>query len=205
MVKNFDTNEPVNAPDTRMQIYFSGQNNTNATDKEAILHALCQQWSRFSDRFNTTEDDWVSGLSGHLKEIMEMRANHVQRWISQNLERFKAAHANLETLRRACDIALAELKENVHLCKAQCASCNLLCLQSHGHDTQHDCGTSHLCHHLCGFYSEHPSEEKKCGFRYVKLYKCFILLTPSQCWTFRGTCVCQGIFCDISILTDPTP
>jgi len=159
-----------------MQFYLSEHSGTNAVDREAILYALCQDWSGFTNRSNVTEGAWISGLSGHLEIITEMRASHVKKWISQNLERFKASHASLETLRRACDTALMELKENVHLCKAQCLSCNLLCLQSRGHDTQHDCGTSHLCPHSCSFNDEHPGEEKKCGFRYVMLYNSFSLI-----------------------------
>jgi len=159
-----------------MQFYLSGHNDTNAIDREATLYALCQNWSGFPGRFNATEGDWISGLSGHLEVITEMRAMHVQKWISQNLERFTVSHASLETLRRACDIALMELKENVHLCKAQCLSCNLLCLQSRGHDTHHDCGTSHLCPHLCDFSDEHSGEERKCGLRYIKLYNSLDLI-----------------------------
>lgn len=139
------------------------------------------------------ENDWISGLSGYLETITQMRAAHVQEWIHQNLDRFKASHASLETLKRACDTALVELRENVRLCKAQCPSCNLLCLQSRGHETQHDCKTSHECPHMCGFGGEHPDEEKKCGFRHVISHNQFSLLTPFQCWTFRTACVCPRI------------
>ena len=180
-----------------MQFYISGQDGTNAVDREAILHALCQNWSGFSDRFNTIEGDWISGLSGHLEAITEMRANHVQRWIYQNLERFKASHASLETLRRACDTALMELKENVHLCKAQCLSCDLLCLQGRGHETQHDCGTSHLCPYPCGFGDEHPGEEKKCGFRHVALYNLFDPPNSFTVLDIRGSMCMPGISCII--------
>ena len=156
-----------------MQFYLSGNSGTNAVDREAALYALCQSWSEYPSRFNTPEGDWVSGLSDYLEATTQMRATHVHEWIYQNLERFKASHASLETLKRACDTALVELKENVHLCKAQCSSCDLMCLQSRGHDTQHDCWTSHHCPHLCGFNDEHPGEEKKCGFRYDILHNEF--------------------------------
>jgi len=179
-----------------MQLYLAGHSGTNTVDREAVLCALCESWGGFSSRFNIPESDWVSELSGHLEAITEMRATYVQKWITQNLERFKASHASLETLRRACDTALIELKENVHLCKAQCSSCNLLCLQSYGHGSWHDCQTSHHCPHLCGFGDEHPSEEKKCGFRHIIPHPLFCpLLTPFQCWAFRTTYVCPGILC----------
>jgi len=162
-----------------MRFYLSEQSGTNTAFREAVLSILCESWNGFSGRSNTPEGDWVAGLSGYLEEITEMRAAHVQKWISQNLDRFKASHASLETLRRACDTALAELKENVHLCKAQCSSCNLLCLQSRGHDAQHDCWTSHQCPHLCGFNNDHPGEEKKCGFRHVMVYHSLELINLS--------------------------
>lgn len=162
-----------------MRFYLSESNGTNAMDREAALFTLCESWSEFSGRFNASEGDWISGLSDYLEAITEMRAAHVQRWIHQNLDRFKASHASLETLRRACDTVLVELKENVHLCKAQCLSCDLLCLQSRGHDTPHNCRTSHLCPHLCYFGDEHPSEAKKCGFRCVIFRDNLTLLIPS--------------------------
>jgi hypothetical protein len=166
--KDLDTNEPIDAPDTGMQFYLSGQSGANAVDREAMLKTLCESWSEFPTRFNIPEGDWVSGLTDYLEAITQKRATHVQKWIHQNLERFKTSHASLETLKRASDTALVELKENVHLCKAQCLSCDLLCLQSRGHDTPHDCQTSHHCPHLCGFSEGHNSgEEKKCGFWYV--------------------------------------
>lgn len=149
-----------------MQFYLSGRSGVNAVEREIMLSTLCESWSEFPTRFNISEGDWVSGLSGYLEAITQRRATHIQKWIDQNLERFKTSHASLETLKRDCDTKLVELKENVHLCKAQCSSCNLLCLQSRGHDTPHNCRTSHHCPHLCGFSDDHNSgEEKKCGFR----------------------------------------
>ena len=181
-----------------MQFYLSG----NSGDREAALYTLCESWDEFSNRFNVPEGDWISGLSGYLETITQMRAAHVQKWIHQNLDRFKASHASLEMLKRACDTALVELKENTHLCRAQCSSCNLLCLQSRGHEAQHNCQTSHYCPHLCGFGDEHPEEEKKCGFRHVISHNVFPpLLTHFQCWTFRTACVCLRTLHNATSLT----
>jgi hypothetical protein len=168
--KNLDTNEEIDVPDTGMQFYLSGQDGTNTIEREAVLNTLCKSWQEFSTRFDVSESDWISGLTGYLVEITQKRADYVQKWIYQNLQRFKASHASLEMLKRACDTALVELRENVHLCQVQCSSCNLLCLQSRGHDTPHNCQTSHKCPHLCGFGDEHIiGEEKECGFRWVNL------------------------------------
>ena len=154
-----------------MQFYLSGQAGTNPVEREAMLYTLCKSWKEFPTRSNISEGDWIAGLSRYLETITQKRATHVQKWIYQNLERFKASHASLETLRRACDTTLVELRENTHLCKAQCLSCNLLCLQSRDHNTPHDCYTSHECPHSCGFSNEHNlGEDKKCGFRYIILH-----------------------------------
>lgn len=164
-------------------------------DREAILHALCRSWDGFPSRFDISESDWISGLSHYLEAITEMRATHVQKWIHQNLDRFKASHESLEILRRACDTALVELKENVHLCKAQCSSCNLLCLQNRGHDTQHDCHTSHHCPHLCGFSDGHPGEEKKCGFGYAIFCDNFDRIKPFTVLDIQGDTCMPRILC----------
>ena len=187
-----------------MEFYLSGIGGTNAVDREAVLYALCKSWSEFSGRFNTPEGTWVSGLSDYLEVTTEMRSTHVQKWIHQNLERFKASHASLETLRRACDTALVELKENVHLCKAQCSSCNLLCLQSRGHDAQHDCRTSHLCPHQCEFSDGHPGEEKSCGFRHVISCSYFYLINSSSVLDIQGgMCMFRNSLHEITILICP--
>ena len=200
MVKDLDTNDPIDAPDTGMQFYLSG----HSGDREAILSALCKSWDGFSNRFNIPEGDWISGLSGYLETITQMRATHVQKWVYQNLGRFKASHASLETLKRACDTALVELKENVHLCKAQCSSCNLQCLQSRGHETQHDCQTSHYCPHPCGFSDEHPGEEKKCGFRHVILHNELFPANPFSVLDIQDSmCMPQNSLYNITVFTYP--
>jgi len=198
MVKDLDTNDPIDAPDTGMQFYISG----HSGDKEAILSALCKSWGEFSNRFDSSEGDWISGLSGYLETVTQMRAAHIQKWMHQNLYRFKSTHASLETLKRACDTALAKLKENVHLCRAQCLSCNLLCLQSHGHETQHDCQTSHHCPHPCGFSDEHLGEEKKCGFGYAIIHNRYPLANSPPVLDIQGSiCMPQNSLYNITILT----
>ena len=148
------------------------------------------------------ESDWISGLSGYLETITQMRATHVQEWIHQNLDRFKATHASLETLKRACDTVLVELKENACLCRAQCSSCNLLCLQSRGHETQHDCKTSHSCPHPCGLGYEHPDEGKKCGFGHVIPYNGFFLIDSFLVLDIQGSiCMPEDSLYEITTLT----
>ncbi|KAI9511014.1 hypothetical protein F5148DRAFT_456358 [Russula earlei] len=44
-----------------------------------------------------------------------------------------------------------EMKTNVQLCGAQCASCLLLCVRSRLHEGDHSCNTTHKCVHNCDF------------------------------------------------------
>ena len=200
MVKDLDTNDPIDTPDTGMQFYLSG----HSGDKEAILSALCKSWGEVSNRFDTSEGDWISELSGYLETITQMRVAHVQKWMHQNLDKFKASHTSLDILKRAYDTALAELKENIHLCKAQCSSCNLLCLQSYSHETQHDCQTSHHCPHPCGLSDKHLGEGKKCGFKYVTLHNGSSLANPLPVLGIQGSmCMLQSSLHDFTTLTYP--
>jgi hypothetical protein len=53
-------------------------------------------------------------------------------------ERFQGGHAAIEDLRRRFSTVLViEMKANVQLCRAQCASCHLLCIRSRLHDGDH--------------------------------------------------------------------
>ncbi|KAI0062821.1 hypothetical protein BV25DRAFT_1885018 [Artomyces pyxidatus] len=64
---------------------------------------------------------------------------------------------------RKFDAAIVDLKSNVQLCKSQCTSCHLLCVQSRQHDGEHHCQTDHKCTHACSFCA--LSKGKPCGMR----------------------------------------
>jgi hypothetical protein len=110
------------------------------------------------------DSDWVAELVSYLKGLVDLRVNHVRSWLDCNLGRFKSGHAAIEDLRRRFDNMVIELRTNVQLCGAQCASCNLICIRSRLHEGEHSCSTDHRCAHSCGFCEDDP---KLCGTRYV--------------------------------------
>ena len=72
-------------------------------------------------------------------------------WLDSNLERFQGGHAAIEDLRRDFDRLGHRDETNVQLCRAQCASCHLLCVRSRLHEGEHSCETNHKCVHICEF------------------------------------------------------
>ncbi|KAJ7016426.1 hypothetical protein C8F04DRAFT_981687 [Mycena alexandri] len=163
-LKNFDTDTPIDQPDTTSRFFLSASNAT-PEERQNFLAELEQSWDQFELRHQTPEADWIAGLSRFLLDRAEMRIEYVFHWIKSNLARFKSNNANMDVLRRDFDSGAVDLRANVEICRMQCASCNLLCLlgRRHGTDTPHDCGTSHHCPHPCEFEYEH-AELEKCGY-----------------------------------------
>ena len=109
-----------------------------------------QKERRVTPKQPTRDPEWVGELvASHLSKLIDLRVNHVQLWLDSNLRRFQGGHAPIEDLRRIFDGLVVEMRANVQLCRAQCASCNLPCIRSRLHDGGHDCGTSHICMRLC--------------------------------------------------------
>jgi hypothetical protein len=98
-----------------------------------------------------TDSKPAAELATHLSKLIDLRVNHVRLWLDLNLRRFQRGHAAIEDLRRKFDSLVIELKDNVQLCRAQCASCHLLCILSRLHGGDHSCQTSHKCIYTCRF------------------------------------------------------
>ncbi|KAF9231816.1 hypothetical protein BU15DRAFT_81945 [Melanogaster broomeanus] len=101
------------------------------------------------------EAQWVEELSEFLEELVDMRIRH-------------AGHASIMELHRTLESAVIDLKGSVQLCRMQCASCQLLCIQNRLHDGPHDCQTEHACTQVCEFCAELEEESdegkvKKCS------------------------------------------
>jgi hypothetical protein len=110
------------------------------------------------------DSELVAELRTHLNRLIEFRVNHVRSWLDCNLARFQGEHAAIEDLRRRFDNMVIEMKTNVQLCGAQCASCYLICIRSRLHEGDHSCNTDHKCGYNCGFCED---EFKLCSTRYV--------------------------------------
>jgi hypothetical protein len=160
-LKNFDTDIPVDKPDTSACFFLGGIGIQNASC-EQVLTVLRDAWDQADSRQLMLDAEWASELSAHLNNLVEMRVEHVREWITLNLSRFQTSHANIEELRRTFESATVDLKAGVQLCKAKCASCHLLCVQSRLHNSTHDCQTSHECIRVCDFCNDNPGERKDC-------------------------------------------
>jgi hypothetical protein len=114
------------------------------------------------------DSELVKELRTYLNGLVELRVNHVRSWLDCNLGRFQGGHAAIEDLRRRFDNMVIEMKTNVQICGAQCASCDLHCVRSRlrSHEGDHNCNTDHKCAYKCGSCN---GDLKQCGTRYVIL------------------------------------
>ena len=112
------------------------------------------------------DSELVAELRAHLNGLIDLRVDHIRSWLDCNLARFQGEHAAIDDLRRRFDNMVIEMKTNIQLCGAQCASCHLFCIRSRLHEGDHNCNTDHKCAHNCGFCED---ELKLCGTRYVIL------------------------------------
>lgn len=158
-------------PDTPAQFFLPGPGASFAV-RESMLRAIRNTWVHFNERSEYLDSEWISDLSAYLDELAGMRINHVAEWMASNLSRFQASHANIETLRKEFDIAIADLKANVEICKVKCTSCHLFCLRPRRHDAEepHDCQTDCHCGNVSDFGDEHI-EEEKCEYPWVLVHK----------------------------------
>ncbi|KIO11026.1 hypothetical protein M404DRAFT_127237 [Pisolithus tinctorius Marx 270] len=145
-LKNLDTDMPVELPDTESYLFLAVGMAPQSEVREQALTTLQSSWERYHGRQHTPDSEWVEALSQYLEGIVNLRIDHVQEWLSQNLVRFQAGHASIEELRRNFDGATVDLKSNSRL-----------------HDGPHSCQTNHLCIHQCDFCLETNGELRECG------------------------------------------
>ncbi|KAH9014402.1 hypothetical protein EDB85DRAFT_2295948 [Lactarius pseudohatsudake] len=120
---------------------------------EKHLVALLESWTRSPSipRQSIPDAEWIAGLASYLQELADLRINHVRLWLDSNLERFQGGPAAIDDLHRRFDNMVIQMKTNVQLCRAQCASCHLFCVRGLLHEGDHSCGTGHRCSHNCEF------------------------------------------------------
>ena len=132
---------------------------------EIRLVALLESSAPSNPRQFTPDSAFVTELMGHLNGLIDLRVNHVRSWLDCNLAKFQGGHAAIEVLRRKFNNMVIEMKANVQLCGAQCASCHLLCIRSRLQEGNHSCNTDHKCAFNCGSCED----DKLCGTRYGNL------------------------------------
>jgi hypothetical protein len=171
--QNFDTDVVIAVHDSSSRFFLSGPGR-QPEERETALMTLQQSWSGYRSRQDKVDREWIAELRVYLDHLVDMRLRHVQEWMSSNQSRFKTNHASFETLRRAFEASVVDLKAHVQICQMQCGSCHLHCLLSRLHEGLHDCQTSHQCPHTCEYSSQHQGQQIPCGFR------CFHLVSLSM-------------------------
>ncbi|KAJ7066394.1 hypothetical protein C8F01DRAFT_1123111 [Mycena amicta] len=165
-LKNFDTDELIDMPDTESQFFLSDKE-SSASQREAVMLTLQNSWSKIDQRPHRDEAEWFDELVEYLSNLVDMRIGHVHKWISSNLARFTESQANMEMLRRVFETSIVDLRANVEICGTQCTGCQLNCLLSrHNQSVPHDCRTDHTCPHSCDFGDDDhlvETESKQCG------------------------------------------
>ncbi|KAI9453856.1 hypothetical protein BJY52DRAFT_1189313 [Lactarius psammicola] len=159
-LKNFDTDLAVECDDTTARFAISDREQLPPNEIEMYHSALLESRKSGMPRQFIPDSEWIGELASHLNGLIDLRVNHVQHWLDSNLERFQGGHAAIEDLRRRFDSLIIEMKTNVQLCRAQCASCHLLCVRSRLHEGEHSCQTTHKCVHNCEFCGD---STKLCG------------------------------------------
>ncbi|KAF9239496.1 hypothetical protein BU15DRAFT_88040 [Melanogaster broomeanus] len=143
-LKNLDTDIPVDMPDTDARFFVTNPDDLQDESRDAILGTLLTGWFNFDSRQSVPDAEWAEELSQYLEDLVDMRINH-------------AGHASVMELQRALDSAVIDLKSSVQLCRMQCSSCQLLCIQDRLHDGPHNCRTEHTCSWECE-YSGHSGK-----------------------------------------------
>ena len=180
--------------DTEARFAISLHEQIPPTEVERNLAALLNHWSPSTPRQSMPDADWIAGLASFLQGLAVLRINHARRWVDVNLERFHGGPAAIDDLRRQFDNTVIEMKTNVQLCKAKCASCYLLCVRGLLHEGDHNCRTSHGCAHNCGFCEV---DLRLCGTPYVFWFRCRSpsLKRPKR-WASWEAHVCESTFTD---------
>jgi len=177
-LKDFDTDLVVGSHDTGAIFAISDGEPVPSAKIEEQLAALFDSWTPSEPRQLMPDSELVAELRTHLNRLIEFRVNHVRSWLDCNLARFQGEHAAIEDLRRRFDNMVIEMKTNVQLCGAQCASCYLICIRSRLHEGDHSCNTDHKCGYNCGFCED---EFKLCSTRAGHPGKHICVVTAHLC------------------------
>lgn len=130
---------------------------------EALVHA-CGPASRIQP--STTDSAYLEALQKSIYEALDERLALVQRWITENVERFPPGNQDIRNLTGKLNSAALAMRAAVRLCSSGCSDCQLLCLRAHRHSGEHSCGTDHHCVFDCEV-SEGHAQHEPCGLPYV--------------------------------------
>ena len=160
---------PIDSPDTDARFFVANVEQFQYMKCEDVLDVLVKEWVEFDSRQLVPDTQWIEDLAQYLEDLAEMRVDHVQAWVKSNLTRFQGGHASVMELQRMVESAIIDLKSSVQLCRMQCKSCQLFCIQNRFHDGAHSCNTTHTCTQSCEYCAETSElgEEKECSMTSV--------------------------------------
>ena len=157
---------PIDSPDTDARFFVVNVEHSQKMSCEEVLSALVTEWVEYDSRQLVPDTQWAEELAQYLEDLTEMRIDHVRAWVKSNLTRFQAGHASVMELQRTLESAVIDLKSSVQLCRMQCTSCQLFCIQNRFHEDPHDCKTAHTCTQSCEYCAEagelEEGEQKEC-------------------------------------------
>lgn len=186
--QDIDSDLTVQCVDTETLFYVSEHGLNPSKDREARLTALRDSrnsgkrkkelmlrrkkgMSKSARRQVDSDSKWMEEFTSHINKLIESRVNHVRLWLDSNMRRFEGDHVAIEDLRRRFDSLVIEMKANVKLCGAPCASkaCQFLCIRNRLHEDDHicqnspNCVSSHKCGYICEFCGNRGSFTDRCG------------------------------------------
>ena len=169
-LQNLDTDMPIDsrAPDTDARFFVANAEHPQKMSCEGVLDALVTNWDEFDSRQLVPDAQWAEELAQYLEDLAEMRIDHVRAWVKSNSTRFQDGHASMMELQQTLESAVIDLKSSVQLCRMQCGSCQLFCIQNRFHEGAHDCKTMHSCTQSCDYCAEagklsKEGEERNCS------------------------------------------
>ncbi|KAI0250870.1 hypothetical protein BJV78DRAFT_1081357, partial [Lactifluus subvellereus] len=87
-LKNLDDDLVIEAEDTDAQFSLIRQH-TPAADCGIRFTTLLKSWDRILFRQRVDESEWTSGLVQHLTRLVDLRTDHVDKWLKLNIEGFQ--------------------------------------------------------------------------------------------------------------------
>ena len=111
------------------------------------------------------ENDWLNSLTEYLAGLVDLRIQHVETWVQENIQNCPQHAEEIHMLKAMLDTEYQQVKLATRLCRFECKDCRLGCINALYHDSAHSCGTNHKCQLPCEFRNVHPGETRQCNLR----------------------------------------
>ncbi|KAF8341339.1 uncharacterized protein EI90DRAFT_2905822 [Cantharellus anzutake] len=165
-LKNLDTDEAVHPETSSRNHFFLESVMKEPKIRDELLAKVQQQCIVMisGTRQSMPDSEWLLSLATALHQQAKQRIDYVQRWIDSNTIRFPPEQTDIQLLRRYFGQLSLELIAGVDMCGVKCKNCNLKCILSKYHLSDHNCTTDHCCALKCDeCASESQDSEKMCS------------------------------------------